>query len=85
MWKLEKNRLTTKYGILRSLVPFVKHYFVNMGGDDNHFKLTCQRYNGFVTCKGGSGEVVYVTFLHAGISTLGLYPEELFPENFCFQ
>ena len=43
----------------------------------NKFKITCQRCNGFVTCSVNSGEVLYITFLHAGMSTIGLYPEDL--------
>ena len=48
-WKLEQQILTPKYEILPSLVPLVKHYNANMEDDDNQFKITCQRYNGFVT------------------------------------
>ena len=32
-----------------------------------------------------SEELIYITFLHAGIYSIGLYPEELDPENFYFQ
>ena len=65
-----------------SLVPLVKHYFVTMEKDDNLLKNTCQPFKGFLTCKGRSGELPYINFLHTGLSTLGLYPEELNPENF---
>ena len=47
--------------------------------------MTCQRLNGFLTCKVGSVELLYITFLHAGLSTLGLYPEDLDSEIFYFQ
>ena len=53
-----------------------------MEEDDNTFKTTCQFCNGFVTCSGRSEELLYITFLRYGISTLGLYPEELVPENY---
>ena len=54
MWKSEQHRLTPKYDIMRSLVPLVKHYFVTMEEDDSQLKITCQRCDGFVTCKGES-------------------------------
>ena len=69
---------------MRSLVPLVKHYFVTMEEDDTLFKINCQRYNYFVTCKGSSGELLYITFLHAGLSALVLYHEELDPGFFTF-
>ena len=56
--KLEQHRLTPKYNILRSLLPLVKQYFVTMEGGDNQFKITGQCCNGFVTCRGRSGELV---------------------------
>ena len=75
-WKSEQHRLTPKYDILSSLVPLLKHYIL-MGEEDNQFKITFQCCNGFVTCKGGSVELLYITFLNAGLSTLRLYPEAL--------
>ena len=72
--KSEQVRLAPTYEILRSLAPLVKQYFVNVEEDDNLFKITCQRCNGFVTCKYKSGKLLYVTFLHAVLCTLGLYP-----------
>ena len=56
-----------------------------MEEDNNQLKITCQPCNSFVTCSGKSGEILYNTFFHAGVSTLGIYPEELDPENFYFQ
>ena len=56
-----------------------------MEEDSIQFKITCKRCNDFVTCSGMSGEIIYITFLHSGMSTLGLYHEELIPENFYFQ
>ena len=84
-WKPEQHIATPKHDILRSLVPLVKHSFVTMEEDDNIFKITCQCFNGFVTCKGGSGELLYINFLHAGLSTLVIYPEYLDNKNFYFQ
>ena len=77
--------MTPKYDIMLSLVPLVKHYFVTMEEDDTLFKITCQRCNGFVTCKGRIGKLLYITFMHAGFSTFVIYPEDLDPENFYFQ
>ena len=83
-WKSEQNRLTPKYNILCSLAPLLKRYFVTMKEDDNQFKITCQRCNVFLICKGRSGELLYITFLHAVLSTLGLYTEELHRGIFYF-
>ena len=56
-----------------------------MEEDDNIFKITCQRCNGFVTCECRSGELICITFLHYVFSALWLYTEELDPENFYFE
>ena len=56
-----------------------------MEEDDNPFKITCQRCNGFVTFSGRSGELIYITFLDSGISTIGIYSEELVTKSFYFQ
>ena len=53
IWKSEQHRLTRKCDILRSSVPFSKHYFVTMEYDFNRFKSTCQHFN-FSTCSGRS-------------------------------
>ena len=52
-----------------------------MEEDDNQIKMTCQRCNSFGTCKVRSGELLYITFLCAGLYTIGLYPEEIYPKN----
>ena len=85
IWKSEQHRLTPKYDIMRSLFPLVKNYFVTMEEDDTLFKITCQHCNGYVTCKIMSVELLCTTFIHAGLSTILMYPEELDPENFYFQ
>ena len=72
--------MTTKYDILHSLVTLVKEYFMTMEEDDNQFKITCQRCNVFVKFKGRSGELLYITFFHAELSTIGPYPKELYPK-----
>ena len=74
-WNSEQHRLTPKNDILDSLVPLVKHYFVNMEEVDNQLRKTCQICNGFVICKGRSGQLIYITFLRDILSTLGIYPE----------
>ena len=79
MCKSEQHILTTKSCIMGSLVPLVKQYCVTMEEDDNKFKITCQCCNGFVTCSGMSGELIYITFLRDGFSTIGLYPEDIDP------
>ena len=55
-----------------------------MEEDDNQFKITCQRCNAFVTCKGRNGELLYINFLCGVFSTLGLYPEYIDPEKSTF-
>ena len=70
---------------MRSLVLLLKHYNVTMEDDDNQLRITCQNCNGFVTCAGRSGELLYITFIHVRISTPGIYPEELVPNNCYFQ
>ena len=84
MWKLEQQRLTPKYNILRSLVPLVKHYFVTMEEDENKSKITFQCCNGSVICSGRSVELLRINFLHACMSTLGLYPEYIDPVHLYF-
>ena len=62
----------------------VKNYNVTMEEDDNQLEFICQLYNGFVTSSGRSRELLYITFLHSGISTLGIYPEYPVPNNTTF-
>ena len=56
-----------------------------MEDNDNLFKITCQRCSFFVTCKYRSGELLLTTFIHDGLSNIGLYPEFIDPENFFLQ
>ena len=56
-----------------------------MEEDGNQFKITCQSCNDFVACSGSKVELLYITFLHSGLSTLGLYPEDIISEILCFQ
>ena len=56
-----------------------------MEENNNQFKITCQCFNYFLTCKFINGELLYITFLHTGLYTLGLYSEELDTENFYLQ
>ena len=85
MWNSEQYQLTPQNDILHSFLPLAKHYFVTMDEYDNKFRITFQRCNGFVIWSGSSGELLYMNFLHSGMSTLGLYPEELVQENLYFQ
>ena len=70
---------------MHSLPPPESHYNVTMEEDDNKFKITCQRCNDILTFSGGSGDLLYINFLYAVMSTLGLYPEDLVPENYYFK
>ena len=56
-----------------------------MEEDDNQLKITCKHCNGFVTCSGRSGELIYINFIHYSMSTIVLYPGEIVPENDYFQ
>ena len=38
-----------------------------------------------MACKNRSGEIIYIKFLHDGLSSIGIYSEELDPENFYLQ
>ena len=59
-----------------SFFPLVKNYHVTKEYDgDKPFKINCQLFNGFIRCSGKSGEPIYITFLHADMYALGLYPE----------
>ena len=64
---------------------FVTHYFVTIKEDDNQLNSILKLCNGFVTCSGSIEEKLYIDFIHSGIATLGLYPEELVPENLYFK
>ena len=68
MCKSKEHRLIPKYYILCSLVPPVKHYHVDLLVDDRKVKITCKRCNGFVKCSGRSVKLLYITFLHSGMS-----------------
>ena len=85
MWKSEQHRMKPKYYIIRSFVLLVKNYFVTMEEDDNQFKITCKRCNGFVTCSVRSGELLYIIFIRYGFYNFGLNTEELDPDIFYFQ
>ena len=84
MWNSEQYQLTPQNDILHSFLPLAKHYFVTMDEYDNKFRITFQRCNGFVIWSGSSGELLYMNFLHSGMSTLVPYPEELVLDHFYF-
>ena len=52
--------------------------------DNNHFKITCKRCNGFVTCKVRNVDLIYITYPHYVVSTIVRYTEDLYP-YFYFQ
>ena len=62
-----------------------KTLFCDYWGRLKSVNITCDCCDGFVTCSGRSGELLYITFIHSVLSTIGLYSEELAPENFSFQ
>ena len=85
MWKSEQYRMKPKYHILRLLMPLIKYFNANMEEYCNQFIITCQSCNVFVTWSVRSGELFYVTFIHDGMCTLGIYPEVFYPEILFFQ
>ena len=73
MWKSKHHRLTPKYEILLLFVPLVKNYHVTyVDDDDKEFRITCQNCNGYIKCADRSGELLSITYPHAGMYHLGL-------------
>ena len=85
MWKPERHVPTIKCDIICSLVLFLKHYFVIMEEGGKKLKIICQCCNGFVSCSGMNGELLYINLFHAELSALWLYSGELVSEKFYFQ
>ena len=52
---------------------------------DHQIKIICQLFYVVVTSSGMNREIIYITFLNSGMSTLGLYPEYVVPEFFYLQ
>ena len=57
---------------------------MTMEEEDNQFNINIQCCDCFVTCSGRSGDLLYITFLHSGMSTIGIYPGDIVPEVFYF-
>ena len=70
---------------MHSLVTLVNNYYVTTEEDGNQFKIFFQNCNGFVTCKGRSEYLIYITFLHFRFSSVRQYTEEFDPKIFYFQ
>ena len=63
----------------------VKYYYIDLVDDDKKiFKITCKHCNGYIQCAEKSGEMLYINFIHTGMTSLGLSPEEIYPDNFFF-
>ena len=65
-------------------MPLAKHYHLIYEEYDKPLKTTCKWCSVFVRYSGRIGEPLYITFIHYGISTIGIYPEDIVPENFYF-
>ena len=86
MRKSEKHRLTLKYDILHYFSPLVKQYNVTYVDDENKpLKIIRQNCNVYAKCSSSNGELLYITFLYAGMATLGIYHGDIKPEHFFFQ
>ena len=83
-WESEQRILTPKSYILNSLVPPAKHYNETLEEDVKKIKITCQSCNGFITCPGRNVELLYINFLRDGMSTIGIYPDDLVRRFFPF-
>ena len=53
--------------------------------DDKPLKIHCSHCNRYIKISGRSGEILYVNFLHAGMTNIGLYPKYLDTKQFLFQ
>ena len=74
--------MTFKYNIFNSFVPLIKYQYVTYKDDnDKPLKLTINTVNGFVRCDGKTGDLLYITFRHSGMSNLGLYHEDINTEH----
>ena len=80
MWKSSQHIITPKYDILH-----FKHYNVTYEEDNKPLKINCRLFDGFFTCSEKSGELLYITFTHAVLYTLGINTEDIDPKNFYFQ
>ena len=67
-------------------MTLVKHYHVNYVYDDNKpFIITYKYCNRLIICAGKSGELIFIPFIHADMSTIGILPEDISPGHFFFQ
>ena len=73
--------MAPKYYIFHSFVPLVKYYNLTYEEDNKPLKINCRLFDGFFTCSEKSGELLYITFIHDEMSTLGIYSEDIVPEN----
>ena len=48
------------------------------------FKINCQNCNEYVSLVRKSGKLISINFLHEGMSTIGIYPEGINPQNLFF-
>ena len=51
----------------------------------NHSNPTVNFVNGFVKCSEKSVEILYIAFLHAGMTSFGIYLDDNNPEHLFFQ
>ena len=67
-------------------MPLVNYFHVTWKNNaDKTLQITCKHFNRYVKLSSKSGELIYTTFLHTGMVSLGLYPEEIDPDNIFFQ
>ena len=48
---------------------------VALNENDKPIKITCKICNRYIRFSGKSGELIYINFIHAGMYTIGIYPE----------
>ena len=81
IWMSEQHIVTSKYNFLRSCITLVKKYHViYIDDEDRPFKITRKNYNVYVKCSGIIVDPFYISLIHAGMTSLGIYLEDMDPE-----
>ena len=63
-----------------------KYYHVTLVNDyEKPFRITCKNCHGCVNCSGKVEEILYITFINSGMTSITLYPEYNDPDNLFFQ
>ena len=77
--EVRKTQTDTHVLFLRSFVTLVKHYGVSLEHGDKQTIILCQYCNKCGIFSGKSVGLLYITFLHTDMPTLGIYPKNTDP------